>query len=144
MTEVPQPPVLLTEDDIEILDDTDTSLEGIFNLQTQLMQHFADVGMDMPKWPVDVTSKAGQRACRDTGLKAVEEVFELLRTFRNWKPHRQTADPDFDRDKFLEEFVDVLHYLFELCIFVGVGPVELAQAYERKNEVVHRRIEEGY
>lgn len=120
------------------------SLEHIFAVQLDLMNHFRDAGLEIPQHPVDLTSKQGQRACRDAGLKAVEEMFEALACFKNWKPHRRTLIPEFDRVSWLEEVVDSLAYQWEMLILANVTPIELATAIRSKASKVHKRIDEGY
>lgn len=121
-----------------------TDLARIFDLQTALIEHFRSAGHEIPQFPLDISTKVGQRQCRDTGLKAVEEFFEALALLRGWKPHRKTEIPEFDREGFLEEYVDSLHYQLEMLLMLGVTPDELVAAYERKNTIVHERIDSGY
>ena len=120
-------------------------LDHIFQLQEQLMQRYKSLGTtNMPDWPVDITAKKNQQACREAGLKSVEELFEALGQLKNWKPHRKTSVTEFDRSAFLEEIVDSLHYMFELLIFIGVDSQELVDAYIAKNAKNHKRLDEGY
>lgn len=120
-------------------------LDHVFQLQEQLMLRYKGLGTtNMPDWPVDMTVKKNQQACRDAGLKSVEELFEALSELKHWKPHRKTDVTEFNRDAFLEEIVDSLHYMLELLIFVGVDSQELVDAYAAKNAKNHRRLDEGY
>jgi dimeric dUTPase (all-alpha-NTP-PPase superfamily) len=123
-------------------------LIGIFELQAALMRRYYDMallkGNYMPAWPIDITKKIDQQACRDTGLKAVEELFEALQHLKNWKPHRSGGIKEFDRSAFIEEIVDSLHYILEMLIFIGVTPEELYDAYVSKNLKNHKRIDDGY
>lgn len=131
----------------------DTSIEDrlsvIFDRQDALMRRYHDKASKtkseyFPMWPIDMSSKSDQRACREAGLKAVEELFEALREFRNWKPHRDTDVPEFDRDAFVEEIVDALHYIFEMLVLVGVDSATLYDAYLAKNAKNHMRLDNGY
>ena len=122
---------------------TDASLTRKFELQQKLIEHFQYAGHDI-QCPVDITSKAGQKACRDTGLKAVEELFEAFALLKNAKQHRKTDVPEFDREHFLEEISDSLHFQLEMLLMLGVTPDELFAAYEKKNKIVHERIDSGY
>ena len=126
-----------------ILSDAD-ALAMIFDMQIKLMQHFRSAGHDIPMQPVDLTTKFGQRACRDAALKAAEEIFESIQHFKNWKPHRKTDVPHFNRDEWLEEVVDAFAYLWEMLILAGVTPDEFLDATTSKITKVHRRIDEGY
>ena len=64
--------------------------------------------------------------------------------FKWWK------DPkEIDRERLLEEIVDVLHFFVSMCLKAGIGPEELYRAYIRKNQENFARQEgrtdrEGY
>lgn len=98
----------------------------------------------LQKWPVDITSKVGQQAVRDTVLKGVEEMFESLAHLKNAKNHRLTEIKDFDHDAFLEEYVDALNFFLAVPIMLGIGADELFEAYEKKDLIIHDRIKHGY
>jgi dimeric dUTPase (all-alpha-NTP-PPase superfamily) len=97
-----------------------------------------------PSWPVDISEKKSQQYCRDLALKGVEEVFEARQHFLNWKPHRQSENGEFDREKFLEEMVDSFNYFFSLLIAAGFTADDLHRAYVEKDRIIHTRIKKGY
>ena len=74
----------------------------------------------------------------------MEEVFEALQHFKNWKPHRQTEDVDFDREKFLEEMVDSFNYFISLMVALGFTAEDLHRVYVEKDRVIHSRINQKY
>jgi len=94
--------------------------------------------------PLDLTQKGNQRHLRDISLRGVEEVFEALSLLRNWKPHRKTEIPDFDRERFLEEWVDAFNYFLTVLILAGVSAEDLHDMYAWKDDVIHERIRNGY
>jgi dimeric dUTPase (all-alpha-NTP-PPase superfamily) len=96
------------------------------------------------EWPLDLRSKESQRNLRDVSLRGVEEVFEALNHLKNWKPHRKTEMPDFDRDKFLEEWVDAMNYFFSVLILAGFTPHEIYESYVEKDRVIHERLRSDY
>jgi dimeric dUTPase (all-alpha-NTP-PPase superfamily) len=96
------------------------------------------------KWPVDIKEKSSQQTVRDTLLKGVEEIFESLAEFRNWKNHRQTENVSFNREKFLEEYVDAFNYFLAALVMMGIDSKELFDAYVKKDAVIHKRIIDGY
>lgn len=98
----------------------------------------------LQKWPVDITSKAGQQSVRDTVLKGVEEMFEALAHLKNTKAHRLTEVKDFDQDAFLEEFVDAFNFFLAVPIMLGITPDELFEAYLKKDKIINDRIKDGY
>jgi len=98
----------------------------------------------MPDLPLDLQTKASQQFCRDITFRAVEELFEAVAIFKNWKPHRKTEIPDFDYDHFLEEIVDSLNYIFELVSLTGFSADDLYHAFLKKDATLHDRLDSGY
>ena len=121
-------------------------LDMMFKLQESFMHSLVDSKKDdLPdSWPIDMEKKKSQRLCRDIILRAVEEAFEALRPLKNWKPHRVTDVPGFDRAEVLEELVDTLKYLFEFCILLGFTQQELYDAFVKKDAILHERLRNGY
>ena len=121
------------------------NLREMFELRERFMTSLREVmPQAQPAWPVDISQKKSQQYCRDLALKGVEEVFEALQHFKNWKPHRQTEDMEFDREKFLEEMVDAFNYFFSLLIAAGFTADDLHRAYVEKDRIIHTRIKKGY
>lgn len=120
-------------------------LEEMFALRAAFMGELLKaMPQAQPSWPVDIADKRSQQYCRDLALKGVEEIFEALQHFKNWKPHRQTEDSEFDREKFLEEIVDSFNYFFSLLIAAGFSADDLHRAYVAKDRVIHARIKQKY
>lgn len=121
------------------------SLTEMFRLRQEFMLAMVDVNPDIyPKWPVNLTEKKSQQVLRDTALKGVEEMFEALQHLKNWKPHKKTEVDEFDREEFLEEIVDAFNYFLSLLVLTGVTADELFEAYCKKDEVIHNRLNTGY
>ena len=99
-----------------------------------------------PDFPLDMSQKASQQVCRDLALKGVEEMFEALQHLKNWKPHRQTdlSTEMIDKDEFLEEIVDAFNYFFALLVIVDCDEDKLFDAYKRKDEIIRKRLDNGY
>jgi len=120
-------------------------LQEMFDLRAQFMRELhTAMPHAQPSWPVDISEKKSQQYCRDLALKGVEEVFEALQHFKNWKPHRQSENGEFDREKFLEEMVDSFNYFFSLLIAAGFTADDLHRAYVEKDRIIHTRIKKGY
>ena len=98
----------------------------------------------LQSWPVDISMKESQRVIRDTVLKGVEEMFESLAHIRGWKPHRLTEISEFDRESFLEEYVDAFNYFLSALVMLGVTPEEFFDAYTKKDNVIHERLKGDY
>lgn len=97
-----------------------------------------------PNYPVDPTSKFGQKFLKGITHECMHELFEANLLLKNSKDHRVTDVTEFDRDSYVEELVDALHYFFEIAILSGVSLDELHRAYMKKGQVNIERIEGGY
>ncbi len=119
------------------------TLNKMFEQQEEFMlllkQH-----RNFPNWPIDIKSKAGQQLCREMVFSSVEEYFEALQHLKNWKSHRVTEVKKIQKDKFLEELCDMLHYFIGLLIVVGIRPDELYDAYMKKGKINEERIKGNY
>lgn len=99
---------------------------------------------DFPQFPVDAASKPGQKILKNITHECMHELFEANLLLKNAKDHRATDVHDFDRDAYVEELCDALHYFFEIAILSGVSMQELYEAYLKKGKVNINRIESGY
>ena len=97
-----------------------------------------------PEWPIDLSDKISQQHVRDMSLRGVEEMFEALQHLKNWKPHRDSDLPDFNKEEFLEEVVDAFNYFFSVLVLIGVNDDELFEAYCQKDDIIHNRLRDGY
>lgn len=98
----------------------------------------------LQSWPVDISKKDSQQAVRDTVLKGVEEMFESLQHIRGWKPHRLTEITEFDKDAFLEEYVDAFNYFLSVLVMLDVSADEFFEAYAKKDRIIHDRLKKDY
>ena len=92
----------------------------------------------------DLSNKASQQVCRDLALRGVEEMFEALQHLKNWKPHKLTEEKEFNKEEFLEEIVDAFNYFFALLVIVDCDENKLFEAYKRKDEIIRKRLDNGY
>ena len=112
-----------------------------YNFMNLIKEKYSD---SYPNWPVDLSKKNSQAVIRETALKGVEEMFEALGHLKNWKPHRETEVPEFDREEFLEEVVDSFNYFFSLLILMGVDSNEFFEAFKKKDAIIRDRLTKGY
>ena len=120
-------------------------LESMFKLRKDFIVRLEqEIPGSYSNVPVDITSKEGQKLCRDLALKGVEEMFEALGHLKNWKPHRNTEIEEFDRDEFLEEIVDAFNYFLSILVLTGVTSEELFATYVKKDDIIHKRLQTGY
>ena len=97
-----------------------------------------------PEFPVDISSKDGQRFLKGITHDCMDELFEANQHLKNSKNHRATEVRDVDRPAYVEELVDALHYFFEIAISSGISLDELYDAYLKKGEINESRIKNGY
>lgn len=117
-------------------------LENMFKRQREFMELLKQADR-MPEWPIDLTTKYGQRMIKECTWNLVEELAEACFTLKN-RMHRSTDHRELDFEHFREELGDALAFFMEICVLAGIGPQELYAEYCRKNAVVKQRVEEGY
>lgn len=96
-----------------------------------------------PEYPIDLTTKYGQRLCKEVIWNLVEEIAEASFTLKN-RQHKLTDDTELDREHYLEEICDAWAFMMELLLLSGFDENDLFNEYIRKNAVVRKRIESGY
>ena len=120
-------------------------LSEIFSLRESFMRELRGVKpQEYPVWPVDLSQKSSQQHLRDMALRGVEEMFEALQHLKNWKPHRDTELPEFDREEFLEEVVDAFNYFFSVLVLMGIDADELYTSYLNKDNIIRDRLKSKY
>jgi len=113
---------------------TDDMLADIFKHQLDLqVQRFRDPSqmarddaLEFILWNVV--------ACTDELHEALNEV--------GWKPWASARH--INRNEYVGELIDAMHFIVNLCLVVGVTPEEFHARYLSKNEKNHRRQLEGY
>ncbi len=97
----------------------------------------------LPEYPLDLTTKPGQRLIKELIWAMVEEMAEASFILKN-RTHRFTDHQDVDFAHFKEELADALSYFVEICIYAGIDFNELYEEYCRKNYTVKKRVKDGY
>ena len=72
---------------------------------------------------------------------AVQELAEVREEF-SWKPWA-TDNPFVNRDRVRDEIIDVMHFLGNMLTVIGVTDDELAEAYQKKQEINRQRAASG-
>tara|TARA_Y100000310_G_scaffold99411_1_gene97157 strand:- start:2157 stop:2531 length:375 start_codon:yes stop_codon:yes gene_type:complete len=120
-------------------------LAEIFERRKSFMRRLeASMNSSPEKWPLDLSLKKNQQHVRDMALRGVEEMFEAIQHLKNWKPHRKTELPDFDKDEFLEEIVDAFNYFLSILVLTGFSDDDLISAYRKKDDIINSRLKTGY
>jgi hypothetical protein len=85
------------------------------------------------------------QALRNYVVALMMEQAELLEEV-SWKPWRKHEDqkPNPNRRKMALEWVDMLFFLVDQMLCLGLTPDEVLLAYETKLEANHKRISNGY
>ena len=117
-------------------------LEEAFSRQTRFMEMLREKGK-MGEWPVDLTTKDGQKTVKDVLFCMIEELMEASFTLKN-KAHRLTDANEVDVEHYKEELGDAFAFFMEVCIFSGISAEELYQQFCRKNAIVQERLRNGY
>lgn len=99
---------------------------------------------NFPEFPVNISSKDGQKVVKSVSHDCMHELFEAIHLLKNSKDHRKTDINEFDRESFLEELSDALHYFIEICILCDIDQADLYDAFMKKHDINVKRIEEGY
>lgn len=133
-----KPPTSKEKETSEVLD-----LNEMWDQQEKFMQLLQEK-RGLPQYPVDLSTKQGQRIVKECVQDAVGELYESLFELKNTKMHRQTNVSELDREHFLEEVIDCFHYIVECAIFAGFTAKDFYEMYLRKGDINEQRIMGGY
>ena len=117
-------------------------LEEMFLRQKEFMELLREHDI-LPEWPIDLTTKPGQRIIKEYIFNMIEEIAEASFTLKN-RVHKLSNDGQVDFEHYKEELVDALSYFMEICILSGISEHELFTEYCKKNAIVKERLESGY
>lgn len=139
--------ILDVMDEIEIPEDG-KFLQRMFARQEELMRKYIasklaqTEGIDINSLRVDIHSKLGQIRIREFMEYAIEELMEAANTLRN-KPWQRT-ERRTDENHFYEELSDMIHFLLELFMMVGLDAEKLYKLYIAKSAVNRFRQQSDY
>lgn len=97
-----------------------------------------------PSTPFDLSDKKSQQRLRSLAYECMGELFEANILLKNSKSHRATEISEFDRDAYMEELTDVLHYFLGIVICSGISVDELFEKFMKKGSINIERIRSGY
>lgn len=118
-------------------------LDEMWKQQKQFMDLLREK-REFPNFPVDTSTKSGQKILKSITHECMHELFEANLLLKNSKDHRATYLKEFDRESYIEELCDALHYFFEIAILSGISPDELYDSYIKKGKINVERVEKGY
>lgn len=117
-------------------------LDRAFCLQREYMDMLVEHDR-LPEYPVDLTTKPGQRLIKETAFNCIAELMESTVILKN-KMHRLSEDTEVDMPHYLEELGDTFAFFMESCILSGITASDIYNEYIRKNSIVRNRLLEGY
>ncbi len=103
------------------------SLASIFKLQAEFQER--------------LKTKFNQEFITTMTVAAIDELMEALRE-TPWKPWMRQQK--FDKEKYKNELVDVLHFFINLCLAADMTAEELYSRYYSKMQKNHLRQAENY
>lgn len=117
-------------------------LDKIFARQREFIDLLVE-NDKFPEYPVDLTTKPGQRLVKEVAFNMIEELMEASFTLKN-RQHKLSEDTELDFAHFVEELGDALAYFVEILIVCGITPDQIYYEYSRKNLIVKQRLASGY
>lgn len=98
-------------------------LKDIFERQEQLMAKYADIEK-MPKWPLSIHTREGQRWIKDFLWRVTEEMGESFEAYVLIGKEGSAESPSEEKIQQhfmhnIEELIDALHFFVELVILTG-------------------------
>lgn len=122
-------------------------LTRLFNTQRSLMEKYKDIESEtglLPtrKIPVDLDSYKGQERIRQAMWNIVAELGEFAEGL-NYKPWKLDPDP-VDREYLYNEIGDLIHFVLEFLILIGITPEKLGDIYFKMVRKNKERQEGGY
>jgi len=110
-------------------------LKMIFEKQLELQTR--SYGVD----PSTLEGEDRRRYIVDMTTALTDELHEALAE-TGWKPWATSRH--FNRDAYLNELIDALHFLVNLMLVAGANPTEIAGRYLEKNALNAARQQAGY
>lgn len=140
-----------TEADIDpMTDKVPDTLATIFTQQRRLMRAVwlkeINSGLSIPTKEEDwgrVEMRAIQGRIHETYGHLVRELSEAMQHLDGSKSWKANPRP-VNRDEFVEEMADSLHFFVEMCILAGIDAESLFLAYFNKAAVNQTRVENQY
>lgn len=123
-------------------------LEHIVNGQKKLIEKYKDIeaknlGREVHHYPLNLDKCQDQQHLKDLAWRVTEEIGEAMNCLKNkpWKNSQMLTD----KEHYIEEVADALHFFVELCIASGLDTAEkIYEAYARKHAVNEFRQRTNY
>jgi len=106
-------------------------LDLIFSLQKELSSL-----MDLSRYPKTMEDKISMLC-----IAIIHEATELQR-ITNWKWWKKPTN--FDVKEAKEELIDILHFVIQASLELGLSPNDILEEYIKKNYINRNRQKNGY
>ena len=117
-------------------------LDKLFKYQFDLLNKYVNKQTSCSlDYLISFLDDSKQRLITDTCNFIAEESFELKRCF-NYKAWKPLFEPKVDEAK--EELIDIMHFVLQAAILLGMNSNDFLVAFEKKNLKNHKREDEGY
>ena len=126
--------------------DGEDKLDVIFAVQKKLKEKYDCIerqnGNFVPVLSLDINNCRHQEYIRSLIYRVIAELIEAGECLRNkmWKQSEVLTDVDH----LEEEMGDVIHFVVELCINLGIDSNKFFEIYFKKSEVNKWRIDTKY
>lgn len=115
------------------------NIAEIYEMQYQLQKSMGYPGTSSPYFPGDVNEQGGKEML----LAAMVECSEALGEF-SWKPWKPEGyKPIEDKMLVATELMDIIQFVMNAAIYLGLNPIHLEDALRAKWEENDRRVQDG-
>lgn len=112
-------------------------LQAIYDQQLALMVHLKIVETDKCGDPIPLKSEQLNQLLLLMSRAIIHEAIEVDNElpWKTWEKEPKVVDYDHVE----EELIDILHFVMESFIALGMSPRDILEAYSAKNKVNHER-----
>jgi dimeric dUTPase (all-alpha-NTP-PPase superfamily) len=110
----------------------DFEIQNLWNIQKRFTSNFVDFERLSDQ-------KTRESLTKDYFVALMPELSEVLNEI-NYKQHK--ANKPVDRDKLLEELIDVFKYYLNILLMWDITPREFVEMFKRKSKIVSQQYED--
>ena len=117
--------------------ENEQSLDGLTKMYCQAQILIAEINKKSPE-PILIHN---EKSLSNTCVALVHESCEL-QNLTNWKWWKKPKS--FDHDFAVEETIDLLHFILQLCIILNLKPEQIVREFEKKHKINMERQRNYY
>jgi len=80
---------------------------------------------------------------KNNALSTIDECLEVVREF-NWKLHKKYDNETFDKEKVLEEVVDVFKFWMNFLVYLNFSVDDFKKMFIKKSGIVEARFKKDF